>query len=353
MTMQITIQEMLRRYSEKKNAGKFLNHDRTTTLGASEVGGCIRKAWYHKHHQAPDEDYKQTSGAADRGNLIEDYWIVPAILSELPKELELLMAGEKQQTLKNGMISATPDGLLHNKSNEVINFEGLDIPPGECVLLEFKSIDPRAKLDGPRQHHVDQVQVQMGLVGREVKDHDPMATFIVYVDASVIDELTIFNIKPNAEMFNQALIRALKVFNTKSAHLLAPEGSYQGNDCLYCPYVKSCGEGQLNRMPEKYKPSELTADQEAELCELILTKTTAQKLKKLNEVSEKEAAEAIKQWCMANGITHIKEQWGKVSWSQVKGKRILDKERIASEFNIDLDDYMKEGASGDRLVVSI
>ena len=141
MTMQITIQEMLRRYSEKKNAGKFLNHDRTTTLGASEVGGCIRKAWYHKHHQAPDEDYKQTSGAADRGNLIEDYWIVPAILSELPKELELLkqLCWDEKNYTKFGF------EIINQIINKGGNFQCIQNPNIKIVDIDSSKDIQKAK----------------------------------------------------------------------------------------------------------------------------------------------------------------------------------------------------------------
>src|SRR5687767_11447335 len=85
-------------------------HDRSQTIGASEIGQCARKVWFGKNGIAPDvaDDLK---GAAARGDLIEQYVWAPAVASHVASlGGELWFAGDEQKTLVDGYLSATPDG---------------------------------------------------------------------------------------------------------------------------------------------------------------------------------------------------------------------------------------------------
>src|SRR5262245_59853992 len=110
-------------------------HDRGTTIGASEIGTCIRRTWYRKRGTAIDDGYIDNRGAAERGHAIED-WIVLKVQDAIrhdPKFAEwvLMYAGIEQITLVDPPQSATPDGLLVHKQT------------GHTVYLEIKSQDPR------------------------------------------------------------------------------------------------------------------------------------------------------------------------------------------------------------------
>jgi hypothetical protein len=54
-------------------------HDRTKSVGASEAFGCLRKAWFSKHETPKDPEYKESWGALQRGDLIEQHFAEPAV----------------------------------------------------------------------------------------------------------------------------------------------------------------------------------------------------------------------------------------------------------------------------------
>src|SRR6185436_8251163 len=124
---------------------KKWGYDRSNTVGASEIGGCARKAFFEKNRNTkfgskPDADYRDGWGARMRGHLIEDYLWVPALRKRFGKNL--LFAGKQQQTLFKGYISATPDGLVINQPRDILKEFKLngksvaDIGPGKCFVVE-------------------------------------------------------------------------------------------------------------------------------------------------------------------------------------------------------------------------
>ena len=92
--------------------GKTWEHDRDLSVGASEVGQCLRKTWFAKTGVDPDPDYLDRYGAKLRGDLIETHHWEPGIRAQLPDGVALLFAGADQKTLVDGYLSATSDGLL-------------------------------------------------------------------------------------------------------------------------------------------------------------------------------------------------------------------------------------------------
>ena len=115
----MNIKGMVTAYSKAKNAHKWDHHDRSTTLGASEVFHCLRQSVYKKSGIPQDPEHVDNVGAMERGNLIEQHWIVPALLGNLPDTVKLLWAGDDQRTLVEDRISATPDGLLINQGENI------------------------------------------------------------------------------------------------------------------------------------------------------------------------------------------------------------------------------------------
>jgi hypothetical protein len=143
-----SIKEMLTYGVAKRQ--RTWGRDRAETIGASEIGQCARKTWFAKHGATPDSDYEDSWGARERGNLIENHHWEPAIRSYLTdtygERVEFLLAGEDQETLVDGYLSATPDGLVVNRSNQVLTIAGVDLEPNDGLVLECKSIDPRVEL---------------------------------------------------------------------------------------------------------------------------------------------------------------------------------------------------------------
>ncbi len=60
-------------------APKVWAHDRTKTIGSSEIGQCARRIKYIKSGQPPDAGYVPRWGAAERGNLFEQHLWEPAL----------------------------------------------------------------------------------------------------------------------------------------------------------------------------------------------------------------------------------------------------------------------------------
>ena len=90
------ISETLDRYVKKID--KSWTHDRSNTVGASEVGQCARKIFWlkseadAKHRVARDPDFQETWGARIRGTIIEDKFWEPALRDRFDKRL--LFAGK-------------------------------------------------------------------------------------------------------------------------------------------------------------------------------------------------------------------------------------------------------------------
>ena len=120
--------EALNEYVETNK--KVFSTDRSQTVGASEIGQCERKIAAFKLEGTGgseimrDPDYKDSWGARERGNLIENHLMVPAIKAKYGELAQL--TGQEQHSFVSDFLSCTPDCLID------------DEPP---FLIEFKSID--------------------------------------------------------------------------------------------------------------------------------------------------------------------------------------------------------------------
>ena len=103
VTPPLDFKEILNNYMVTNQ--KVWVHDRSKTLGASEVFGCIRKAFFTKTSAPKDPDYKDSWGATERGNIIEDHFLVPAFQEHTPGDVEAIGLGDEQETLIDGLLS--------------------------------------------------------------------------------------------------------------------------------------------------------------------------------------------------------------------------------------------------------
>lgn len=93
-------------------------HDRSQTLGASEVGQCARRVFWLKNegdagYGVPrDPGFKDGWGARVRGSVMEDHFWYPAMKATFGDRLKF--AGPVQKTFVSGFLSATPEiGRAH------------------------------------------------------------------------------------------------------------------------------------------------------------------------------------------------------------------------------------------------
>jgi hypothetical protein len=339
---------------------KVWKHDRSTTLGGSEVFNCIRQLGFEKRHKEwgiePDPDFEQSWGAMQRGNIIEDHYVVPALRVGLePTGLVLEFAGSDQETLVKGRNSATPDGVICDVPTDrdvIVKYRDKVISigrvPSGCIGLEIKSIDPRATLEEEKAKHHGQSQVGMGLI-RELTQWKPDHWIILYIDASFIDNITPFVVHFDPAIFSAAQKRAEVVWAAKNPMDLMPEGKLD-KGCDSCRWRVACTEAVLSAYA---KTNQQPADpfEIAEFDPLVVEYLALKDAKDDAEKRFKEIGQKIKDRLLDRKKNKIKsDAWG-ITWSTVKGKKTYDTKAMQDD-GIDLSAYEREGLPFDKLVVT-
>lgn len=233
-------------------------HDRSQTVGASEIGLCARRIGLEKKlgSSAYDSDYAPPSGAAQRGNILEDAWTTPLMHHAVNTQLEsgqLLWAGSGEQRtfeVKEWRLSATPDGMVVGADRTALTKCGIpDLGENASFLVEMKSHDPRLNMkDGPKPAHLAQLNVQIGLV-RELTEYKPSYGVIATVDASFLDKTRLWPHRFERHTFLNQIVRAKDIYDTEDPMTLRPEGMIAGGkECSECPYFRKC-TGYADRIP--------------------------------------------------------------------------------------------------------
>lgn len=322
-----------------KTQQKTWAHDRSATIGASEIGQCARRTWFAKNDVPNDDGFIDSRGAAHRGDVIEREVWLPALTHWAKKEGHILLAaGEDQETMVDGFLSATPDALLRTTDNDI-------------VLRECKSIDPRVNLDDAKTEHIAQVQVQLGVVANAGR-YKPSHAVIDYIDASFVDRLTSFTVEPDPKVYAAAKARALKIMDATDALQLRPEGKMAGGrECERCPWASHCAEVQVAGIPSAQdKP--LSGNLEPALNDAIMKYDIARADIEDSEARKSEAQEEIKEILRTHGARRVATDIGSVAWTSVKGRTSVDL-KAAAEAGIDLSPFNREGNPGERLSIKL
>ena len=323
--------------------------DRKKVLSASEAIKCVRSLFLEKTVPADyDVDAGFNWGFAERGNSAEA-WLVEKLRDFFVPE-ELLFAGSDQKSFRFGPLSATPDGLLQ-----------LD---GENILLEVKSIDPRARLNGkPRASHAAQVKQSMFVVGKAIGFKVDYAV-IIYLNANNYEEMQQFVVKPDPSFARGQLKKAEALFakidgatSENWLHLAASlpaEGlTNDSKDCDYCPFTSECSQiqkGVTTKPDAPVAPTELPK---------FLPKTIARSVNRYVDLKDERDALAAQVDELGNEIKKYmgaesadKVDTGKVTAAlqKVAGRTTLDKAAVAAD-GIDLSKYEKVGKPSLRLRV--
>lgn len=342
-------------------------HDRALTLGGSEVYGCLRKGFFDKRGRElgfePDEDYEEDWGAMERGNLLEKYFIAPALKEFMPKvahpDIEVLYTDvDGQETLVSGRNSATPDGLItglpvgctvHVRAPK----HGIDITipniKSDCIVLEFKTIDPRATLLEERTKHHNQTQVQLGLF-HEVTQWRPYFSIVLYIDASFISKVTPFVVEYEPNIYEIAKTRALAVWEHDDPAMFVPEGRFSGA-CEHCKWKMACGTASVSAIPSYDEDPQATPETVAAMDALVKDEQAKKAAFESAEKAHKLAKEAIKEMLMGRNTRKMQGPGWSVTWYSQDGKKTVDTKAMEAS-GIDLEPFTKVGPEFDVLRVT-
>jgi hypothetical protein len=350
------IREALAAYAAT-NARAF--EDRAQTIGASDIGQCARKVFWTKMEGDPeygagrDPEYADGWGARVRGTVFENHFWVPAMRARFGERL--LFAGEQQETFALGFLSGTPDGLLVALESDALAGLGVaDIGGDSSLVIEGKTIDPRARLDGPRLEHTYQAQVQLGLL-HALTRHRPEYALLSYADASFWDLVYEFPIRRDPAIFAAAQQRASTIMLARTAEELKPEGWIAGGaECGYCPFTRACGRAR------SAVPSNTDTDAHpqlvAELADL------ARAVKRLEAETDAAGAKLrgaqneIRERMRANGLRRVASDGVSITWSAVRGRPAYDVPKIreaAAAAGIDVEQFRTVGDPTDRLIIQV
>lgn len=351
------------------NNQKTWKQDRRLTVGASECFACIRKNWFvkrgHEFGIEPDPSYKESWGAMERGNIIENHYIVPAVEEGLARRgLELIMAGDGQDTILDGIHSATLDGLIIPKDGGFLpeDFLAFYDPEGEhdftkqdSVVLEMKSFDPRLTLTHEKSVHRGQTQMQMGMI-RDTTEYKPNYAILIYVNASWLDDIRIFVIPFSETEYQTGRARNERVFETTDPGKLHAEGKLDGM-CDYCKYQGECAKVSVKRVPKKTDPLK-AADIAAQDTQLVanLDRLTAvhgelKHTEKKTKAELEEINEQIRQALIDAGQSRAAGDDWKIAYTAQKGRKTISKDLMVAA-GLDPDDFTTEGAGFEKLTVT-
>jgi hypothetical protein len=198
--------------------------------------------------------------------------------------------------------------------------------------------------------------MQMGLI-RDTTDYNPNWAIVLYVNASWVDDIKAFPVEFDPEVYELGRNRAERVFAQDDPAMFMAEGKLDGS-CEYCPFEKSCRSVSTDRVPPKREPlkAKEVANQDqkliSELDEVVHQLAVAKQHKKDIEHQVETLNEEVRQKLIAaNQSRAVGDDW-KASYTTVKGKKTLSKEKLI-EAGHDPEDFMQEGSGYEKLTVTM
>ena len=203
--------------------------DRSTYIGASDIGGCLRKVFLSKQ-QKPDYDIAQHI-VFERGHIAEG--IVEKMLKGTPYKTKI----EVSSLADNGFpIKAHIDFMVENKD--------------ECVIIEAKSTS--TPVSEPYESWILQTQLQMGLV-LKTRNRKSVRGYVIAIDVNTGWYKT-FIVDFNKTLFNIAMTNANTLANALKTRK-TPTPSIQMY-CSKCPFKSNCpaiAKGVEKQLPTNIK----------------------------------------------------------------------------------------------------
>jgi hypothetical protein len=358
-------------WSESRKVG--FDEDRSSTIGASEIGKCARKVAAEKAlaRQGEKPPRVGSNGAAVRGDVMEDEVLVPilkyAVEKQLPAGADLIWASQKDQRRFKSeawRMSATLDGLIVNAPKFTLAAYGVSDIGSNCVVVEGKSFDPRKNENNfPEPAHVDQAIQQMGLV-RASGEYNPTWAIIVYVNASFYDDIRVYPVRFTTEAFENLKKRASSIMGVNDPMLVRPEGKIAGGkECETCWMVDKCG-GYAECVPQSVQkfdalPSGLRLQIMSAVGTLSNTERQMADLEARHEVAKATIKELLTAANTKNAKGVLKDgREFQISWRRIAPKAKTDMEGIAKALEnsgYDIKDFQEKskGKGGDALMVKV
>lgn len=252
--------------------------DRSKYIGASDIGGCLRKAFLTKQ-QRPEYDIAQHI-VFERGHLSEGI-------------VEKMLEGTLYKTQAEATGKADNGFPIKAHIDFVVDFGK------EVVVIEAKSTS--VPVDEPYESWVLQVQLQMGLLSPSLQNKS-VRGYIIAIDVNTGWYKT-FEVKPNKTLFNIALSKANALANALKSNK-CPNGEIQLY-CDKCPFKGNCEA--VSKGADKQLPFNI--------------KHLVAKLKKFQAIEKeiKKCKDAIKSFMEATNTNVAKCNDATVSLQQNKG----------------------------------
>jgi hypothetical protein len=332
--------------------------DRQSTVGASEIFGCIRSVFASRMCKDEiDQDQNEDDpewGHAERGNLIENDFAVPNLKSIFGEDNCFYM-GKDQKTFKDGRLSATPDGLVVGLSEDALSLYNIPSITGECIATEIKTFggpfaEPKKIKhdDGSityeaRIKHIGQNIVQMGTIAKNT-NYSPTTGVVLYFNPVNLKDMRVCTVAFSQSVYDNAKARAESIYVPgKRISDFPAEGLRTEKGCDYCKFVGLCRRTEAEMLPQEKKK---TKDLPEEIVKAVEEKVRlVYKLKadsKQIEDSKKSAEQDLKELLQKNGTFGLKGSDWSVSITKSKGRSTLDREAMRDD-GIELENYMKEG----------
>lgn len=312
-----SIESALHAYGSRE---KDWAHDRSKTVGASEVGKCLRLVAHKK--LVGEELHRPTDyGFVKRGDVIEDAWFAPALQAA---GLDVSAVGQEQVTLihPDGQLSGTPDGWI--------------VHEGQRYVLECKSrpVIPERPL---RAHHW-QVVSNMG-IARDLGQRADGA-IIIYINPNQLSDIGLFFVSFDPDLYQLTKDRAGLIFDAQTWTDLPAEGRSFG-DCSYCPARKDCWSYDADvfdvTQPD-FSENALKA-----LEGMVKDRVELARASKDADQARKEIDDAIRRTLQEHAVDKVDLPDCTVRIAKRKGRKTLDKDALIAS-GVDLAPFEKEGA---------
>lgn len=324
------------------------DHDRTQSLGASEVFACMRRSYYAKFVY-PDRAIEEW-GMMERGNILENSYMVPYLYHIFGKENCLYM-GDEQISLFDKLASATPDGMLINQPRDILSDYGVpDIGPSQSLVTEFKSFDPRANLYEVKPIHSGQAVMQMGMFRKGKQYPNPNYAMVFYVNASNVRDIRTFVVPFQKKTYNLGLKRADQLFEAKAPEDCMAEGAFSG-ECEYCPFTDDCKAANVRQFNHNTNSGTFTKADVNRMSRLVGKRSTAKKREEKATQERKKADEEVKKMMHQIDRTSMESDTYKINLAKVSGRETLDFDAMEKD-GIDVSKYMKSGGEYTRLTIT-
>lgn len=330
------------------------SHDRSKTVGGSEVFRCHRWCFFKKRMperaETPDDPDDISWGTAERGNVMET-WAVEQLRKTLGEDACRYM-GEEQVTLidDEAPLSSTSDGLIIDQPRDFLANYGVPDMGRELndVAAEIKTFDPRSGdlKTAARPRNIGQNIVQMGLYQRKT-NHKPYWGLLMYFNPANLQDIRPFAVKYDDEVYKNAQRRAIDVFDlNKKAKDFRAEGKFT-NQCAHCEFQTVCHETDMEMYTDKIVAlKDIDPLQVKELEALTRAAAKARKQKREAEKADKELSEELRFRLAEIGtkkVGDLKKHGWEVGMRMQEGRVTIDKQAM-KEDGI-LEKYEKVGNS--------